>query len=423
MALPPTSTAVRIHPGKLADIRVEQLQTPTIVHPDDAIVKVLKAGLCGSDLHAYRGLEPFDAPYICGHELVGEVVALGASFGAASAEGRPALYSKLKVGDKVVSPFTCSCEECHFCRIGFPSRCVHSLLFGSPNLAGAQAQYARIPYAGGTLFLLPPELPKDLPEESFMLCGDILPTGYFAAIQALGHPNVAPIVKGESYPGVIGSIVPKVRGLQAEGARVLKEDRKLSVAIVGLGPVGICALVSLLDILTQNAVPEYTVYAVDPVPARRAKAAAILNKMTPAEAGHVKVLDIDAAKAAVKAETEKGVDAVLEIVGNDSAILLAYDLMRPFGVISSVGVHTSPQFPINGDALYTKNVAASFGRCPVRAMFPLAVDLLVRRRDVLGGVGGEEALVERVIPLSDAVNGYDKFNSMTWGKVVFDPWA
>lgn len=309
-----------------------------------------------------------------------------------------------------------------FCRIGFPSRCVHSLLFGSPYLPGAQAQYTRIPHAGGTLFLLPPSLPADLPEESFMICGDILPTGYFAALQALGHPNVAPIVKGESYPGVIGSIVPKVVGLQ-EGVRVTKEDQKLSVAIVGLGPVGICALVSLLDILTQNAVPTYTVYAIDPVPARRVKAEAILRKMSAEEQKHVYVLDIEEAKKAVKAETEKGVDAVLEIVGNDSALLLAYDLLRPFGVISSVGVHTSPQFPLNGDELYTKNVAASFGRCPVRAMFPLAVDLLVRRRDVLGGVGGEEALVERVIGLKEAVEGYEKFDSREWGKVVFDPWA
>ncbi|EJT96783.1 hypothetical protein DACRYDRAFT_85505 [Dacryopinax primogenitus] len=419
MALPQTNTVVRIHPGKLADIRVEQLPTPTIEHPDDAIVKVLKAGLCGSDLHAYRGLEPFTEPYICGHELIGEVVALGSAFGQ-EVEGRPALYGKLKVGDKVVSPFTCSCEECHFCRIGFPSRCVHSLLFGSPYLPGAQAQYARIPKAGGTLFLLPPSLPADMPEESFMLCGDILPTGYFAALQALGHPNVAPIIRGESYPGVMGAIVPRV---QEEGTRVIKEDQKLGVAIVGLGPVGICGLVALLDILSQANVQTYKVYAVDPVPARRAKALAILKKMKPEEAAHVEVLDIEEAKEKVTKETVKGCDAVLEIVGNDSALVLAYDLLRPFGVISSVGVHTSPQFPLNGDTLYTKNVSASFGRCPVRAMFPLAVDLLVRRRDVLAGVGGEEALVERVIPMSEAVEGYEKFDSRVWGKVVFDPWA
>lgn len=129
----------------------------------------------------------------------------------------------------------------------------------------------------------------------------------------------------------------------------------------------------------------------------------------------------------------------IQVVGNDSAIVLAYELMRPFGVISSVGelvpnftlpsliadqgVHTSPQFPLDGDTLYTKNVSASFGRCPVRAIFPLAVDLLVRRRDVLGGVGGEEALVERVVPLTQAVEAYDKFDKREWGKVVFDPWA
>ncbi|KAI0691365.1 chaperonin 10-like protein [Cerioporus squamosus] len=144
--------AVRWYPPKY-DIRVEAVPIPQIIDPDDAIVKVKLAGLCGSDLHIYRGHEDVDADLTCGHELIGEVVALGPSF-RSDATGRPELYSTLRVGDKVVSPFTVSCGECHFCRIGFTCRCIHSCLFGIPHLPGGQAQYVRIPKAGGTLFNL-----------------------------------------------------------------------------------------------------------------------------------------------------------------------------------------------------------------------------------------------------------------------------
>jgi len=149
-----------------------------------------------------------------------------------------------------------------------------------------------------------------------------------------------------------------------------------------------------------------------------------LSKLSTTEAGHVSVLDIEESKTKVKTTTTngRGVDAVLEVVGNNSALELAYDLIRPFGVISSVGVHTHPQFPLNGDQLYTKNVSASFGRCPVRAIFPLAVELLVRRASVLGGVG-EDEMVERVVPLDQAKEAYEKFSKQEWGKVVFDVWA
>jgi len=255
-----------------------------------------------------------------------------------------------------------------------------------------------------------------------MLCGDVLPTGYFEALQALGHPNLAPLMTGEAYPLVYGSLIPNVPGLRTAAA-VQSEDRELSVAVVGLGPVGICALVSLLDLLEQAKFPSYTVFAIDPVPARREKMTKFLTKLTPAEAERVSILDIEESKAKVKGATNgRGVDAVLEVVGNNSALELAYDLIRAFGVISSVGVHTHPQFPLNGDQLYSKNVSASFGRCPVRAIFPLAVELLVRRASVLGGLG-EDEMVERVVPLDQAKEAYEKFDRREWGKVVFDVWA
>ncbi|QRV76393.1 alcohol dehydrogenase [Ceratobasidium sp. AG-Ba] len=239
-----TMTSLRLHPGHPPELRFENQNIPQIVHPDDAIVKVTLAGLCGSDLHAYRGLEPFDVPYTTGHEFVGKVVSLGDNFGANIA-GRPSLYSTLKVGDKVVSPFTSSCGEC---RTGFTSRCEHSLLFGSPRLPGAQAQYVRVPHAGGTLFKFPPD---DAPaseaatwdrvsDSSLILLGDILPTGYFAALQAIQHPNLAPLFARQPYP--VPSTTLKASTADSPIVKLRVEDYFLTVAVVGLGPVGLVSL-------------------------------------------------------------------------------------------------------------------------------------------------------------------------------------
>jgi len=109
-------------------------------------------------------------------------------------------------------------------------------------------------------------------------------------------------------------------------------------------------------------------------------------------------------------------------VGNSSAISLAFDLIRPFGVMTSVGVHQDYSLPMSGRALYGKNVSLDFGRCPVRSIFPLVLDLLVRRQDVFGEVGGEISLVEKIVGFDEAKASYDLFNKGKCGKVLFDPW-
>ena len=134
-----------------------------------------------------------------------------------------------------------------FCRIGFTCRCIHSRLFGSPALSGGQAQYVRIPKAGGTLFNLtsisPP--PSNGPEvnlskvsdSSILLLADILPTGAFAAIQALQHPKIATILTGKAYPFGVGA--PRSVANNATLVKLQSEDLTLTVAVVGLGPVGV----------------------------------------------------------------------------------------------------------------------------------------------------------------------------------------
>ena len=126
------------------------------------------------------------------------------------------------------------------CRQGFSSRCVNSLLFGSPALDGGQAQYVRVPYAGGTLFRLD-DIELDpttgsrltaLADSSLLLLADILPTGYFAALQLLQHPKLVPLLNGNPYPHP--TLVP---GQAGESTTAPSEA--LSIALIGLGPVGI----------------------------------------------------------------------------------------------------------------------------------------------------------------------------------------
>ena len=89
--------------------------------------------------------------------------------------------------------------------------------------------------------------------------------------------------------------------------------------------------------------------------------------------------------------------ARVQVVGNNSALTLAYDIVRPFGAVSSVGVHQEPPLPFTGRDVYNKNVSSDFGRCLVRAMFPLALEILRKRQDMFGGVGQAASLIDRIV--------------------------
>ncbi|PPR01143.1 hypothetical protein CVT26_016044, partial [Gymnopilus dilepis] len=370
--------------------------------------------------------------HTCGHEFIGEVVALGSNYGKSN-EGRPPLYSSLKVGDKVVSPFTVNCGECHVCRLGYTGRCLRGALIGSAFLEGGQAQYIRIPMAGGTLFNLsdPSTWSSNLPDgvkkqalsnlsdTSLLLLADILPTGVFAALQAINHPKMAPVITGRSWPLCFAP--PSVTGNEVS---FKPEDRLVTVAIVGLGPVGVCATVAMLDVLASRQLP-FKMVAIDPIESRRAKIKAVYAAIDEAGkgGGEFAACSIEEGKEKVKDWTSGiGATAVLEVVGNTSALSLAYDLVRPYGVITSVGVHGAPPLPLTGRQCYAKNVSLDFGRCPARAMFPPAFDLLVKRQDVFGGVGQPASLVDKVVGLDQAPEMYRAFDKGEVGKVIFDPW-
>ncbi|TFK70402.1 alcohol dehydrogenase [Pluteus cervinus] len=429
---------IRWHPPSYI-IQVETIAVPKIQHPDDAIIKVKFAALCGSDLHIYRGHGGVTQVHTCGHEFIGEVVSLGSTYGT-SAPGRPSLYSSLKIGDKVVSPFTVNCGECHPCRLGYTARCSEGLLFGSPALEGGQAQYVRVPKAGATLFnlsdpkswhsTLSPELKSQalskIADSSLLMLADILPTGVFAAIQAINHPKLQPVLTGRPWPLCFSP--------SADGSEVTltEEDRTLILAVVGLGPVGLCASVALLDVLATRQIP-FKIVATDLLESRREKMKAVYDTIGADGRGQGQfvVKSPEDAKTLVKEWTsgtgcnavlEARLLSILEVVGHPSALTLAYDLVRTFGVITSVGVHGAPQMPFVGSQLYNKNVSFDFGRCPARAMFPPAFDLLVKRQDVFGQVGHDAGLIDRIAGFDQAVELYRAFDKGEVGKVIFDPW-
>ncbi|KAL0960855.1 hypothetical protein HGRIS_005871 [Hohenbuehelia grisea] len=431
-SLPKMQKAVRWHPPSY-DVRVEEIPVPKLEHPDDAIVKVKYTAICGSDLHVYRGHGGPTQVHTIGHEFIGEVISLGESFGK-SVEGRPPLYATLTVGNKVVAPFTANCGECHVCRLGYTGRCPSGVLFGCDALDGGQAQYVRVPKAGGTLFNLDDpnswisalssderiSVLKTLADTSLLLLADILPTGVFAATQAVNHPKVLPMVTGVPWPY---SFAPEAVDTSSHNL-LQPSDKVLTFAVVGLGPVGVCATISLLDILATRQLP-FNVVAIDPTESRRSKMQAIYDGIDKSGkgTGQFSVSSIEGAKDIVDTWTAGiGCSAILEVVGNNSALTLAYDLVRPFGAIVSVGVHGEPQVPFEGRQLYNKNVSLDFGRCPARAMFPPAFDLLVKRQDVFGHVGEETSLIHKVVGFDEAVQAYDDFDKGRCGKVIFDPW-
>jgi threonine dehydrogenase-like Zn-dependent dehydrogenase len=169
-----------------SDVRCEAVPDPKIQDGRDAIIKVTACAICGSDLHLFDGIMPtMERGDVLGHETMGEVVEIGKD------------NKKLKVGDRVVVPFTISCGECFFCKNGFYSGCERSNpnakeaekmwghspagLFGYSHMlggfAGGQAEYMRVPYAD----VGPYKVPEGLTDEQVLFLSDIFPTGYMAA--------------------------------------------------------------------------------------------------------------------------------------------------------------------------------------------------------------------------------------------------
>jgi threonine dehydrogenase-like Zn-dependent dehydrogenase len=312
------------------DVRCDEVPDPKIEHPRDAIIKVTCCAICGSDLHLYDGYMPaMKNGDILGHESMGEVVEVG-----------PEAKKSLKVGDRVVIPFTIFCGECEQCRRGNFSVCERSNrnkdmaakvfgrttagLFGYTHLTGGypggQAEYLRVPYADKTHIKVPK---NGFSDEQLLFLSDIFPTGWQAAVQCDIQPEDTVAIWGA---GPVGQMT--IRSAILLGAKqVIAIDRvpeRLDMARAG-GAVTINfdeeSVIERLEELTQGKGPEKCIDAVG----MEAHATATLDSM------------YDKVKQAVMLESDR--PHVLRE--------MAY-VCRPAGTLSVPGVYGGviDKFPI-----------------------------------------------------------------------------
>jgi len=319
----------------------ESIPNPKILAPTDVIVRVNLCAICGSDLHVYHEHEKgLDHGTALGHEFVGEVVALGKD------------VKNLRVGNRVMSPFTTSCGNCFYCNIGLTCRCIYGQLYGwrqqQTGLHGGQAEFVRVPLAESTLM----KIPEGVTLEEGLFLGDILSTGFFCAKQAEIKPQNIYVV-------------------------------------VGCGPVGLMAILGAREYGAER------VYAIDTIPerldmARKFGAIAINANQNPIET--------------IKAITDgRGADGVLEAVGNSATNKLAYDLVRPGGIISAVGVCTDEYLSFSPTQAYDKNLTYKVGRCPARFMMNELVPLVQSKKYDF------TSIISHRLSLHEGVTGYDIF--------------
>jgi threonine dehydrogenase-like Zn-dependent dehydrogenase len=340
---------------EVGKVRYQVIPDPSILAPTDVIVRVKACAICGSDLHVFHGREKgIDQHTAMGHEFTGEVADIGKG------------VRTLRKGDQVMSPFTTSCGDCFYCRLGLTCRCVHSQLFGwvenKQGLHGGQSEFVRVPLADSTLL----KVPDHVSTGEALLLGDVMSTGFYAAKQAL------------------------VRGGRC--------------VVIGCGPVG---LMAVLGAHHYNAAD---VFAVDSIPER-------LQMAERFGATAIDISDPSLKSQLLEATDGRGVDAVLEAVGSSSALELGYDLVRPGGVISSVGVCNDIALPFSPVQAYNKNLTFKSGRCPARSMMDELIPVVQSKTYPI------ERVLTHQMKLADGADAYDIFANRKESclKVVLEP--
>lgn len=379
------------------DVRVDTVPDPKIINPRDAIIKITSTAICGSDLHIYDGYIPtMQSGDILGHEFMGEIVELGSE------------VNNLKVGDRVVVPFTISCGSCFFCQRDLWSLCDNSnpnawmaekmyghspsALFGYSHLfggyAGGQAEYARVPFADvGCL-----KIPDGLTDDQVLFLTDIFPTGYMAAENC----NIQP-----------GDVV----------------------AVWGCGPVGLFAIKSAYMLGAERVI------GIDRVPERLQMAKEQCN------AEIINYEEVDAGEAVKEMTGGRGPDACLDAVGMEAhgtgpdafydkvkqAVRLETDrptalrqlivACRKGGHVSLAGVYGGFLDKIPMGSAFNKGLTWKMGQTHVhKYLRPLL-------KHVQNGDIDPSFVITHRLPLDQAPHGYDIFKNKKENciKVVLKP--
>lgn len=328
------------------------LAEPEIGAPGDVVVRVQLSGLCGSDLHPYLGREAFLAGVVAGHEAIGTVETVGTG------------VVRFHPGDRVIVPFTVSCGTCTACTGGLSSRCVHSRLFGwghpdrpmSEALHGGQAERLLVPLADSTLVRIPP----GLADGAALLLADNFPTAWQAVVKAAAKDG--------------------------------------DVVVVGLGPVG------LLAVVAARHTGGGTVVGIDPVQERRRLAERL---------GAV-------AFDPYEVEAVDRFPAVIEASGSPQGQRTAFSLVAPGGILSVIAVPTTGAFAFTPVEAYDRNLTVVTGRAPVRSVLDEILPLVASGAIVLPA---DDIITHPDLPLEEGPDLYRRFAAREGGivKVTFRP--
>ncbi len=291
------------------DIRLEDFSEPSILDPKDAIVRITRAAICGSDLWFYRGVSQPEKGTRTGHEFVGVVEEIGSEI------------RSVRPGDPVISPFAWSDGTCEFCREALQTSCVHAGFFGGEEKNGGQAELVRVPYADGTLVKMPEAIAQDKfkLDAAVTLC-DVMGTGHYGVVAA------------QTAPGS-------------------------TVVIVGDGAVGLCAVLSAAKVVGAERIIAVGHNAKRLQMAKQFGATHTFNSHDPNVQEQIDEL------------TEYGAPHVVEAVGNQKSLELAINVARPGGTVGFVGVpHGVEQVPV--ETIFDNHITLRGGPAPVRAYLP-----------------------------------------------------
>jgi 2-desacetyl-2-hydroxyethyl bacteriochlorophyllide A dehydrogenase len=333
-------------------VRIEEKPDPELQAGDDALVRVEASGICGSDLHIYHGRVPVEPGFTIGHEFVGTVVAAGED------------VERVAVGDRVLGTFHTACATCTSCLRGDYHRCRNGQTFGHGanlgDLQGAQAELLLVPRANLTLRRVPEGMSADVA----LFAGDVMGTGY----HSIAH---AEMKAGDT------------------------------VAVLGLGPVGLCAVQAAI---AGGAVE---VFAVDTV-AERLEMAGRFGA-TPLH------LTEEDPKKAVRAATEGlGVDVVVDAVGDPGPLALAVSLARDAGTVSGIGAYAGKgEVPLG--LAWLKGLQLRLGLANVIAHVDRVLALME------AGKLDPSPLVTHHMPLDQAADAYEIYDGREALKIVLTP--
>ncbi|MGQ3891678.1 zinc-dependent alcohol dehydrogenase family protein [Legionella sp. CNM-4043-24] len=277
-------------PGKKS---LQNRPAPEIIHATDAVIKITKTTICGTDLHILKGdVSTCQPGRILGHEGVGVVDKIGSG------------VTGFKKGDHVLISCITSCSKCDYCRKGMFSHCVNGGWMLGNSIDGTQAEYVRIPFADTSLY----KIPEGVDKEALVMLSDILPTGFECGV-----------LNGKIQPGN-------------------------TVAIVGAGPIGLAAL------LTAQFYSPAEIIMID-LDNNRLETAKRFGATTT-----INSQEGNAAEKVMKMTDGRGVDTAIEAVGIADTFLICQDIVAPGGTVANIGVHGA-KVDLHLERLWSQNIA------------------------------------------------------------------